>query len=132
MIYQAGTVQVSDSRVTVGGMEYPVRNISAVGVTEKKPDSCLPWVLVLVGGLLGIYSFFEYLEGWGVALTLIGTVVLVGLGIALIWSAKTQYALVFQTNAGSVAAYSTTNQQEINAIRAAINEAIDQLHQGGK
>ncbi len=130
-IYKSRDVQVSVPRVTIGGTDYPVRNISAVKVETDTPSSGAPVFLLILGLCLAIGGGATIYEGGDDGMTMMGIVILMG-GLALtgaavyiLSSSRPTYNLTFQTNAGAVTAYTTNDKEQIGSIRKAINQAID-------
>lgn len=131
IFYSAGPVVVTDKRVTIGGVDYSVRNISSVGIYQKVTPKRTPWPMVAVSLVPLSFCALEMLESkfarnpLMAALYFFAAVLFIGLGIYFRRPGFVAYSLVFDTNGGKAAAYSSKNEQEMIAIKAAINRAID-------
>lgn len=130
MYYQSQLISVSQARISIKGMDYPIRNISAVGLETKQPSmvgavlSMLAGILLCIGAIVG-YVVLPADVKMVMMTVLFGGLFWAGLAVYLFSSAKPAYHLVFQTNSGQVDAYSSRNGDEMSAIKAAINQAID-------
>ena len=129
MYYDSPQVTVSDARITISGTDYPVRNVAAVGVEKKEPSRGCALFALIIGGLSatcgGVSCLEDSREGmW--PLLLIGFLAL-GLGVLSLVMTRPTYTLIFQTNAGKVAAYTSKDEEEMFRIKVAINQSIDNL-----
>lgn len=136
MYYDSPHVTVSEARITVLGTDYPVRNISAVSMESKSKTSGCALAAIIIGGFMSVAAAVNL---WSACATsgesgllsrakLLFVLLLITLiGVLVRRGAKTTYTLVFQTNAGKVAAYTSTNEEEMAKIKAAVNHAIDNL-----
>ncbi len=124
-LFESTGVSVTQARVTIGGTDYPVRNISAVSVEKKAASGCLPGVFIVPGLLIIAYGGMMLANHHGGGAPLAIGILLCVLGIIFFAVASPEYNLVFTSNSGRTVAYTTKSADEIMRIKAAINQAID-------
>lgn len=110
-------VLVTSTRVELAGQTFAVRNIGSVRIT-RKGVSVLSILTILVG-----LTMLPVGQHSGAGVVIFG-LVLVGGGSAWLWQRMTERTLVLVTGGGEVAAYKSRDGRAIEAIRAAIANAI--------
>lgn len=128
---------MSTKRVTIRGTEYPVGKLNSVTVDKHAPKKISPRVLITFGLLavgmvvLDITQPEDQRNSLQAAVFFFVAIACFGLA----WNSRKpsvpSWNLTFETNGGKVQAYSTGDEDEINAIRDAINDAIDAQSNGG-
>jgi hypothetical protein len=119
--FSQGDVQVTNSRVVLGGKTYAMRNITSVTIGEIPPNR-VPGIVLAVLGLCPLMGGFSDNGG---ALLVIGLIV-IGLGIALAALVKTRYVVRLGSASGESDALTAPDVAYIRKIVDAINKAIVQ------
>ena len=118
--YSDNVVQVTSTRVLFPGTTYSMRNISSVKKHMLKASHTMDLLIIVLG-------VFVLLPGFcvekGFMFIVIG-IILIGLGIYLFMQKKNSFVVVLGTNAGEQQAYTDQNEERINNIIGAINNAI--------
>lgn len=109
---RSGSTVVTSSRIEIDGQTFAVRNIGSVKVTRPKR----PLGAVLVG-LIGL-SMLIMSEVWWVGLLVVGAAAAWG------WQQLSVRSLVLVSGGGEVVATTSRNSGAIEALRAAIAQAI--------
>lgn len=107
---KAGTCLVTSSRIEIDGQTFAVRNIGSVKVTSKNR----PWAAILLG-LFGIGAF-KTNEIFGSCLLVLAAYV----G----WKTLAERKLILVSGGGEVVALTSTKGAQVEALRAAIAQAI--------
>jgi hypothetical protein len=115
--YQDASVTVTQSRYITNSKTYAMRNISSVHIFEIVKSKAAPIILVVVG----------FLMLFGESVRVAGFCVL-GLGIALLFLIKNEYAVRISTNSGEANSIVSKDRVYIQQIVDALNEAI--IHRG--
>jgi len=145
--YQSDNILITNTRAVLRDDTYAMANITSVRARVKPPNRTMGLVVSAMGGLmttccgcsaLGVIPMFaeggnEFLgtglAGGGAILAgaIFGLLVLAG-GIALIVNAKPTHVVVIGTAGGEVDALGSIDQDYIDTIVSAMNEAI--IHRG--
>ena len=117
---------VTNTRFEVPGQTYVMSGITSVTVMKTVPSKFWPITWLIIGGLFIFFSPFGYASGeWGGLLSALfcGFIFLFLGGIMMLFK-KTVYHLILTTAAGEQRATSSTNEAFMQALRAAITNAI--------
>ncbi len=109
-------VTVTNSRLIVGAQTFAMSNITSVKASQDSPNRTWP-VVILVFGLIALFA-----NSFGMAI-MFG--VIGGLWLAL---QKTYYHVALTTAGGETKALTSNQQQYIEEVVKALNEAI--VHRG--
>jgi hypothetical protein len=114
-----GDVQVTKSRVVIGGQTYPMTGITVVRTVEEPPKRTGSIILGVIGVIIAL---------WGIAASsavgiIVGLIVL-GLAVFLWMNSKAVYHLSFGTAGNQSQVLSSPNVEDIRRVANAINEAI--------
>ena len=108
-------ISVSNTRIVIGGQTFALNNITSVRTLVEQPSRKGPIIL----GIVGILSM---MTGEG-ALIMLGLALIAG---AVFWwmSTKTEYYVALTTAAGESKALSNKDEQYVDKIVQALNDAI--------
>jgi len=119
--FNDNVISVTSSRVILGATTYALRNVSSVKMLFDPPKRMIEIILIAIG-IISLIIGIAMDKGGGVC---IGLGIILGiLGGILFSIKKTTYYVQLGTNAGESRAYSSVNQQHIQEVVNAINEAI--------
>lgn len=125
-IYESQGVKVTNLRAVVGSKTYSMSNITSVS-TSTKESACVPLVAILFGSLLLLAGVASLLLGSslsGVLPWFILGGLSVGGGILVHRARSATYVVRLGSASGETDALTSANKAEIDAIVAALNEAI--------
>ena len=117
---------VSNTRVVIKGTTYSTANITSVTKTVTFAKKGGPITILLLGGFSILASFSAFAdEGFGVGISTLFIAFLI-LTAGLFWyrSRKDSYRVIFATAAGETEALRSINEETIDKIISAVNEAI--------
>lgn len=127
-ILEEGEIKITNLRAIFGDKTYAVSNISAVEM-QSKPPSLFPALIGILGGVLVLIAIPSLLNNrtWDNNYTAL----VIGLVLAIysfltVRAAKTQYIISFTSSSGEVKAFASPNEEQINRIVQALNDAIIQ------
>jgi hypothetical protein len=113
LFYQDANVTVTQSRFVSGSKTYAMRNISSVSIFKIEKSKLGP--ILLIGlGLILMFSDSTRVLGF----------IILALGITWIMNIKNEYSVRISTNAGETNGLVSKNQDYIQKIVNALNEAI--------
>ena len=117
---------VTNTRFEVPGQTYVMSGITSVTVMKTVPSKFWPITWLIIGGLFIFSSPFGYASGelGGLLSALFCGVIFLLLGGIMMLFKKTVYHLILTTAAGEQRATSSTNVAFMQALRAAITNAI--------
>ena len=104
-------VRITSTRAILGGKTYALRNISSVSLEEIPADTATANAMILWGLILSLCTC---------GLTLILSII----GAVMLSNAKPSYAVRLASNAGEHHALISNDQEQIEAIVKAIEEAM--------
>lgn len=121
--YSDSLMQVTNSRLIIGGKMYPMASIASVAAVKLSSDSKLAAALFL-GGLLSLaIGFFSYTNR-GACLGF-GFILLAGFVAKVVYEVRNpKLAVVVESSSGSVRAVISRDRPYIQKMVDAINEAI--------
>lgn len=105
-------VKVTSARITVGTHTIPVSNVSAVSMEVEKGAVYAGRALVLLGILVMVSGHPQ-----------VGAII-TGLGLLLMIFSRTEYELKIETAGNRVKVMTEKKKEHVEAVLAAINEAI--------
>ena len=115
---RTGTLLVTSSRIELDGQTFAVRNVASVKVT--KPGR--PTFTMLFAGIFALAALSSMIGGtWGAAFAL--ALIAAAFG-AYAWQQLSSRRLVLLSGGGEVVALTSRNTAAIEAVRAAIAQAI--------
>lgn len=114
IFYRDNNVLITQSRFLTGGRTYAMRNISFVANIRYRKSKTLPILLIAFGVLL-----FAGGEG-GIAIG----VTLITIGSVILATSKDDFSVKISSNSGDTNALTSKNEQYIQTIVDALNEAI--------
>lgn len=125
ILYEQGDIKITNLRAVFGNKTYAISNITSVEKGSIPPSNGLALILIIVGVM---FSFLAFIANASVRLgmLLLGVVMALGGFGSMFLGSKTEYYVQFASSAGEVRAYSSDNQNEIESIVKAINNAIVQ------
>jgi hypothetical protein len=119
VFFEHGPVRVTNARFIVDTRTYAMNGVTSVNSSITAPTRGLPLGLMIVGALM--------LLGGGVGVKVLGAA-LIGVGI-WVWSQqKSTHAVFLSSASGEVQALADTDEQYINGVVHALNEAL--VHRG--
>ena len=117
VFYQDSNVTITQSRFISGGKTYAMSNISSVALFKKTKSRAFQILLIVIGvGML----FGSDNKVLGVVIAAVG-------GLAL-YLTKDEYSVRITSNAGEADGLVSTNQQYVQQVVNAVNDAI--IHRG--
>ncbi|HMQ79982.1 MAG TPA: DUF6232 family protein [Ignavibacteria bacterium] len=120
--YSDNSISVTSTRVMIGSTTYSLRNVSSVRTMFTAPSHIIDILLIITGVISLIIGFAMIKNSGGFC---VGIGVLLGIiGVIVFKSKKNTYYVLLGTNAGEHKALTSTNQQYIDTIVTAINNAI--------
>lgn len=117
--YQSGDITITNTRAIIGPQTYSMPNVTSVSVLDIQPNRTGGIILALLGllfaavGWVGDGGFFLWLGVLGLAI-----------GIIIIASLRTKYAVHIGSASGESNALISPNKEHIHPIVEAINKAI--------
>lgn len=111
-------VLVTSTRVELGGQTFAVRNIGSVKVTQKGVS-----VMAVLVVIFGVLLLPGGLRRDSADVIIVG-LMLIGGGVAWLRQRLSERTLVLVTGGGEIAAYKSHDASAVEAIRAAIANAI--------
>ena len=126
VFFEEGAIKITDKRAIFGGATHVVANIASVAVAKQDPNGCLPATFGIVGAAL-LFPFvtnLQYGNYTEAVVYLVGCVGLLAAAFAIMRSAKPTFKLVFSTAAGQLNVYSSTDEDLVKKVAAAINDSI--------
>lgn len=119
IFFEQGSVKVTNARFIVDTRTYAMNGVTSVKSSVTPPTRGLPIALIIIGALM--------LLAGGMGVKLLG-VALIGGGI-WVWSQqKSTHAVFLSSASGEVQALANTDDQYINGVVQALNEAL--IHRG--
>ena len=118
IFYQDGNVSVTQSRFIVNGKTHAMRNISSVANRRIAKSIAGPIWLIILGLVLFFFQGNASIAG----------MILIGLAILLIAVKKDSFAVRISSNSGETNGLISKDQNYIQTIVNAINDAI--VHRG--
>jgi hypothetical protein len=112
-------VRVTDKRVIIGNKTYSMANISSVSTKVEKPSLFGPILFIAIGILL----FFGGLSQRSAGAGIVGAII-AALGYFWYRGSKPMSHLRIASSSGESTPLKSINQQWINGIAQAINEAM--------
>jgi hypothetical protein len=109
---RSGATLVTSTRIEIGGQTFAVRNVGSVKVTTPGR----PWIAFLLG-LLGVSFAAQEPIRWAGLL-------MIGAAGVWIWQQMRMKRLVLVSGGGEVVALKSTDGKAVEALRAAISQAI--------
>jgi hypothetical protein len=120
-ILQEGLVKITNRRMLVGTMTYWMSDIRSVTVTRQERSNRPVW-LIIIGLFFLLWSVMDQ-TGYYTEFFNIGTVLVI-VGLALILMAKPTFAVQIKGPSGETSILRSTNQDYIQRIARAMNQAI--------
>lgn len=121
--FQSDGVQVTSTRVVMGGTTYALANITSVSMHKTPAKRSFGVILTLLGMAFLTYNGLG--EGadpsvmqWGISIVVMLT------GLLLVVMAKATYAVRFGSASGEQEAFSSKDQKMVVGMVDAINQAI--------
>lgn len=122
--YQDSGVTVTNSRFMVNGQMHAMAGITSVRTYVKSPNRLGP-IFLIFSGLLGLFLIIKT----GIDMTgIIGTALLLGIGVMWFRAQSPTYTILISTAAGESPALVDNNGTRISSIVDALNNAI--IHRG--
>jgi len=112
-------IKVTSARFLVEGQTYAVGGITSVMKTVGEPPSKLGPIVTIVLGAVGLFN--------GAATAIIGLMVVV-VGVLWFRSRRTEHVVVLTTAAGEKRAYKSADEDFVDSVVVALNDAI--VHRG--
>ncbi|EOW9276587.1 DUF6232 family protein, partial [Vibrio cholerae] len=116
IFFESNDVKVTNSRFITGNQTYAMSNVTSVKPHKQSPNR-MPWIFALFMGVFFIL-IKSYLIGFG----------LIGLAIFVLYNQKPLYTVILKTSSGENRALHTNEQEYLNQVINALNEAI--VHRG--
>ena len=117
--YQQGNATVTSARVILNGTTYALRNVTSVQMRSRGPKLLWPIIIAAITGLVAVSTL---VNGNFQVFAVSGAIC--AFFVWIIVSAKTNYVVAMATAGGEVDALSSTDKSSIEAIVAAINNAM--------
>lgn len=117
--YQSGDITITNSRAVIGDQTYSMSNVTSVSVLEIQPNRTGGIILALLGLL---FTAVGWASGGGLFLWL--GVLGLAIGIIIIASLRTKYAVCIGSASGESNAFISPDKEHIHPIVEAINKAI--------
>jgi Family of unknown function (DUF6232) len=114
-------VKITNTRAIFDATTYSLRTISSVEAHEIEPSRVIPLLVGLVG-LLG--TFLALVTHW---LSFVFGLLLLITSASLYWIEEHEYAVIIGASGDVCKAYFSSDEAEIDAIVAALEEAIDDM-----
>lgn len=110
-------VMVTKTRFIVPGQIYAMSGITSVAMRRTDPSRWVPIILIILGAIL-------VLNGLSEASLLILGLVLAAAGVLWYRGLKTRFYIALHTAGGEVRALESKNEQWVNSVIEALNQAI--------
>lgn len=137
VLFETDHARITSTRITLRGTTYPVNGLTSVRSVRTPPETGgsaiagVSGIMVVMGGLLAFViavsgddaSAANLLAGCGVFSLAIG-VGLMALGRSGVLSTPASYTVILGTAGGDRRAYSSNDEDVVDAVRAAIEQAI--------
>jgi len=120
--FESGGVTVTSTRAILGGKTYAMTNITSVAM-DKTGAKIVPGLILLILGIL-ISGCGLVVEGTSRVLGLFIGIAALIVGILALIAAKPSYIVRIGSSSGEANALSSRNQEHIQAIVGAMNQAI--------
>jgi len=129
IVLELANVKVTNSKVNIGSQVYPMEDINSVSMVEQKPSNFMEWALIIVGIVVMLIPFLMLAllgETWLACFTSVpfGIALIVG-SVYLITGKKPDYIVSIATESGKTKALGSEDQDAIQRIVDAINEALE-------
>ena len=123
VIYQEGNIKITNARAVFGDKTYSMANITSVEKGAASDNSgCFVVIFLFLG--IGLIST-SFSDGFDFGYLVTG-LVFGGIAIYMALSRKSGYVVKFGSSSGEIKAYTSSSEEEIKKIVAAINAAIIQ------
>lgn len=117
--YQSGDITITSARAVIGDQTYSMSNITSVSMLAIQPNRTGGIILALLGLL---FAAVGWASGGGLFLWL--GVLGLAIGIIIIASLRTKYAVCIGSSSGESNALISPDKEHIHPIVEAINKAI--------
>lgn len=121
-IYEKADIKITNLRAVFGAKTYSISNITSVEAQRIDPSGCAPAFFILGGILLTAVGAMAAMDG-SYGILIFGLCLLIP-GYFISRQQKPSYAVSLTTASGEVKAYTSENQETIQEIVNALNEAI--------
>jgi hypothetical protein len=118
VFYQDTNVTVTQSRFIANGKTYAMSNISSVAIFKKVKSRLFQILLIIVGLAVCFTSNDAKILGFVIA----------AIGCLALYFTKDEYSVRITSNAGEADGFISKDQQYIQKIVTAVNDAI--IHRG--
>lgn len=116
--FDHGVLKIRENTLVIGDAIYPIANISAINLLERKGVPMMVWIYLG----LGVLMFFSPLPVAAFGFWLAALFVFV---MYLFTRPSTRYLLAIQMNGGSVANVANDNEEFLKAIALELYEVIE-------
>ncbi len=120
-LYEKGSTRITNSRAVLGPTTYAMNNITSVSLAKEEPSGCIAWALMGIGLFAGIIGIAAEISG----AIFIGVIFFI-LGVLVFNSNKPSFIVRIGSASGETDGLRSQDQQEIQEVVEAINEAIIQ------
>ncbi|GAB2180979.1 hypothetical protein DLREEDagrD3_12020 [Denitratisoma sp. agr-D3] len=124
VFFESNNVKVTNSRFIVGNQTYAMAAVSSVKVTttDITPPKTFPLILIVVGAIWLLAA----LSGNSSASSFLWSIGLIAVGIFWFRSIKPifEHKIILTTSSGEATALTSRNDQDINPVEKALNDAL--------
>jgi hypothetical protein len=124
VIYQQRNIKITNLRAVFGDKTYAMSNITSVEKLSDTPTGAFGWLFLVLGLIVGMIALLADAT-YKLPMFLLAAMMIIG-GVGTLKPGKPEYIVQFGSASGEIKAYTSTDHKEIEAIVAAINEAIVQ------
>jgi hypothetical protein len=127
LFYSDDNVQVTNSRLIVGGQTYAMRNITSVRGVEVTPSHAAVYALALASGVSALIAVAFIQENWKLPVGWLVLVVAIFFGVFAYFvkdSLRSKYQIWINTAGAEQRAMESRDARTVSAILDGINKAI--------